>query len=112
MNYFLFEVKVMEKQFNLSDPEGKTQFYREIARKLLEFPEELERNNYMESISRLYQIQFEDLRKMVNHMALAGTAQTIKPRTEIRSKEGRPGRRRENRPETDAYLADLLSFYV
>ena len=87
MNYFLFEVKVLEKQFDLSDPEGKTQFYREIAKKLLEFPEELERNNYMESISRLYQIQFEDLRKMVNRMALAGTAQTARPRTEIRSKK-------------------------
>lgn len=87
MNYFLFEVKVLEKQFDLSDPEGKTQFYREIAKKLLEFPEELERSNYMESISRLYQIQFEDLRKMVNRMALAGTAQTARPRTEIRSKK-------------------------
>ena len=87
MNYFLFEVKVLEKQFDLSDPEGKTQFYREIAKKLLEFPEELERNNYMESISRLYQIQFEDLRKMVNRMALVGTAQTARPRTEIRSKK-------------------------
>ena len=87
MNYFLFEVKVLEEQFDLSDPEGKTQFYREIAKKLLEFPEELERNNYMESISRLYQIQFEDLRKMVNRMALTGTAQTARPRTEIRSKK-------------------------
>lgn len=87
MNYFLFEVKVLEKQFDLSDPEGKTQFYREIAKKLLEFPEELERSNYMESISRLYQIQFEDLRKMVNRMALAGTAQTARPRTEIHSKK-------------------------
>ena len=33
---------------------------------LLEFPEELERNNYMETLSRLYRIQYEDLRKMVN----------------------------------------------
>lgn len=71
MNYFLFQVKVLEKKYNLSDPEEKTQFFREIAGMLLEFPEELERNNYMETISRIYQIQFEDLRKMVNHMALA-----------------------------------------
>lgn len=82
MNYFLFEVKVLEKQYNLADPEGKTQFYREIARKLLEFPEELERNNYIESISRTYQIKFEDLRKMVNSMALSGTAAAVKQRTE------------------------------
>ena len=66
-NAFLFEIKVLEKQYDLTDPEAKTQFFREISRKLLEFPEELERNNYMESISRIYQIKVEDLRKMVNN---------------------------------------------
>lgn len=71
MNFFLFEIKVLEKQYNMEDPEGKTRFFRETARKLLEFPEELERNNYMETISRIYQIQYEDLRRMVNHMALS-----------------------------------------
>ena len=65
-NAVLFEIKVLEKQYDLTDPEAKTQFFREISRKLLEFPEELERNNYMESISRIYQIKVEDLRKMVN----------------------------------------------
>ena len=56
-NAVLFEIKVLEKQYDLTDPEAKTQFFREISRKLLEFPEELERNNYMESISRIYQIK-------------------------------------------------------
>ena len=39
-NAFLFEVKVLEEQYDLSDPEGKTEFFRETARKLLEFPRE------------------------------------------------------------------------
>ena len=86
-NYFLFEIKVLEKQYHLSDPESKTQFYREIARKLLEFPEELERNNYIESISARYQIKFEDLRRMVNNMALSGTGVAVKPRMEAVSKK-------------------------
>lgn len=88
-NYFLFEIKVLEKQYHLSDPESKTQFYREIARKLLEFPEELERNNYIESISARYQIKFEDLRRMVNNMALSGTGVAVKPRMEAVSKRKR-----------------------
>lgn len=88
MNYFLFEVQVMERQYNLADPEDKTEFYRAISRKLLEFPEELERNNYMETISRKYQIRYEDLRRMVNNLALsgAGIAQTPKPQTAQRKK--------------------------
>ena len=90
-NAFLFEVKVLERQYDLSDPEGKTEFFREMARKLLEFPEELERNNYMESLSRIYHIKFEDLRKMVNNMALGGasTAVSKKPETRTRKKENK-----------------------
>lgn len=86
-NAFLFEIKVMEKQYDLRDPEGKTQFFREVSRKLLEFPEELERNNYMESVSRIYQIKFEDLRKMVNNMALGGSSFGTVQRTEARTKK-------------------------
>ena len=93
MNYFLFQVKVLEKKYNLSDPEEKTQFFREIAGMLLEFPEELERNNYMETISRIYQIQFEDLRKMVNHMALTPRKSSEPVRTEG------PRKKKENRDE-------------
>ena len=90
-NAFLFEVKVLEEQYDLSDPEGKTEFFSETARKLLEFPEELERNNYMESLSRIYHIKFEDLRKMVNNMALGGasTAVSKKPETRTRKKENK-----------------------
>ena len=47
-NAFLFEIRVLEKQYDLSDPEEQNGIFREIARKLLEFPEELERNNYIE----------------------------------------------------------------
>ena len=90
-NAFLFEIKVLEKQYDLTDPEAKTQFFREISRKLLEFPEELERNNYMESISRIYQIKVEDLRKMVNNMALGGTSMGTVKRAEarVRKKENK-----------------------
>ena len=38
MNYFLFEVQVLEKEYDFNDPESKTEFYRAIAEKLLEFP--------------------------------------------------------------------------
>ena len=37
MNYFLFEVQVMERQYDLADPEDKTEFYRAIA-KTANFP--------------------------------------------------------------------------
>lgn len=65
-NSFMFEVGVIEKEHNLNDPQGKTDFYNAIARKLLEFTQELERNNYIEAVARQYGIAFADLQKLVN----------------------------------------------
>ena len=77
---------------------------------LLEFPEELERNNYMETLSRIYRIQYEDLRKMVNHMALAPKKNPDPVRAGRAQKEKRKqGRRRTDCPEAYADLAYLLS---
>lgn len=101
-NAFLFEIKVLEKQYDLADPEAKTQFFREISRKLLEFPEELERNNYMESISRIYQIKVEDLRKMVNNMALGGTSMGTVKRAEARA------RKKENKEDAGHTAQKLM----
>ena len=101
-NAVLFEIKVLEKQYDLTDPEAKTQFFREISRKLLEFPEELERNNYMESISRIYQIKVEDLRKMVNNMALGGTSMGTVKRAEARA------RKKENKEDAGHTAQKLM----
>ncbi|MCI8282763.1 MAG: DNA primase [Lachnospiraceae bacterium] len=80
-NSFLFEVSVLEQQFDLHDPEGKTSFFNEIAKKLLEFEEELERNNYIEAVASKYQVGFENLRKLVGRMA----AQGMTPRPALKS---------------------------
>ena len=56
MNSFMFIVQTRESQYDLSDPQGKTDFFRDIAGRLLEFEEELERNNYIEAIARKYGI--------------------------------------------------------
>lgn len=89
MNSFLFEISVLEKQYNMSDPQGKTGFHREIASKLLSFPEELERSNYMEAVARKYHIRYEDLKKMVNQMAMKGMSsqEYKKPKSGIQSKK-------------------------
>jgi DNA primase len=65
-NAFFFEIKVLEEEYDLSDPEQKTKFYNEIAKKMLVFTEEIERNNYIEAIATKYNIGFDNLRKLVN----------------------------------------------
>lgn len=71
-NSFLFEIRIMQENYDMNDPESKTAFYNEIARKLLGFSEELERNNYIEAVAGKYQIGFDNLRKLVNNLAVKG----------------------------------------
>lgn len=87
-NSFLFEVRMLEREFNLSDPEDKTRFYRQIAQKLCAFPEEVERENYIEAVAEKYHIGLESLRRLVGSTAAAtGLARPVeRPKSGIHSK--------------------------
>lgn len=80
-NSFLFEVEVMERDYDMNDPEQKTRFFNEIAKKMLQFTEEIERNIYIEAVSKKYDISFDNLRKLVNsYGARLGTGENYKPK--------------------------------
>ena len=64
-NSFFFELRIMSSKYNLSDPEGKTAFHKEIARKLCDFTEDVERDNYIEAVAEKYGVGFDNLRKLV-----------------------------------------------
>ena len=64
-NSFLFEIRMLQREYDLNDPEKKTEFHRAVAKKLCEFPEEVERENYLEAVAEKYHIGFESLRKLV-----------------------------------------------
>ncbi len=78
-NSFFFELRILERDYDLGDPDSKTRFYREIAKKLCNFEDEVERENYVESVAEKYHIGYENLRKLVASYA----AQTglVKPVT-------------------------------
>ena len=63
---FMFEISVLEKNYKQSDPEGRGSFMKAMARRLLEFPQELERNIYIDAIAGRYGIASEELKRMVN----------------------------------------------
>ena len=67
-NSFMFEVDVLKRGFDMEDPEQKTQFYNQLGRKLLEFSEPLERDNYIQAVAREHFIKYEDLRRLVNNL--------------------------------------------
>lgn len=71
MNGFIFEIKMLKENYDLNNPHEKAEFYNKTAEKLLEFPDELERNVYVEAVSREFMIPQESLSKMVIKLALS-----------------------------------------
>lgn len=64
-NGFMFSLEVLERDYDMHSPEGKTDFMRKVARRLGEFEEEIERNNYIEAVAQAYHVGYEELRKLV-----------------------------------------------
>lgn len=71
-NSFLYEIRILQQKYNMSDPQGKSDFFHAAASRLLEFEDEIERNSYLEAVSRTYGIETGALRKLVNRLALKG----------------------------------------
>ena len=100
-NSFFFELSVLERDYQMDDPESKTAFHREIAKKLCSFEEEVERENYIESTAQKYHIGFENLRKLVSGYA----AQTGLVRPVMRPKSTLS---KKNTPEENAKKSQRL----
>ncbi len=64
-NGFLFSLEMLERDFDMDSPEGKTAFFNEAARRLIGFEDELERSNYIEAVARTYKVSEESLKKLV-----------------------------------------------
>ncbi|MCR5283860.1 MAG: DNA primase, partial [Lachnospiraceae bacterium] len=71
-NGFYFEIRMLERGFDLSDPDGKTQFHNEIAKKLCTFEDELQRENYLAAIAEKYVIRADILKDAVKRYAASG----------------------------------------
>lgn len=69
-NSFLYQVDMLRQNFQMDDPEQKTKFYQETARMLLQFPEALERENYLQAVAREQMIPADELRDLVNRMGM------------------------------------------
>ena len=69
-NGFMFSLEILEKDYDMNSPEGKTEFYNEAAKRLCSFEEEIERNNYIEAVAQAYHLGYENLRKLVGKMAV------------------------------------------
>ena len=74
-NAFLFEVRISQRDYNLQDPDSRTQFFREVAGRIAAFELEMERQNYIDAVAREYMIDPRQLKELVlKALVLGGTS--------------------------------------
>lgn len=88
VNGFLYEVDKLQLNYDMGDPQGKTDFLHEAARRLCRLEDEIERNTYLEAIAGRYGIGIDILRKLVNRLAMQGAG--IEPRPQPVTTGARP----------------------
>lgn len=106
-NGFLFSCRQMEKRYDINDPAAKTKFEHALARRLLTFPDEIERGNYLDAVCRQFRIPKESMRRLVAKLAAVDLPAEEKeeekaPAVRVRTKED-PGVLTEKR---------LLNFFT
>ena len=104
-NSFFFELRILEQNYDMRDPESKTAFHNELARRLLGFREELERENYISAVAEHYHISYEQLRKLVNTLGARGYGQNEAPE---QHRQLRSGMNHKNKPEHAGLQAQKL----
>ena len=113
-NSFYFEIRILSEQYDQSDPEQRTKFHREIAQKLCEFSEDLERENYLQAIAEKYMIRPDDLRKMViGYASQTGIARPIpRPRSGVQNKSDPSESGRKSQRLLITWIGDDPSLYT
>lgn len=68
----MFEIGILEHNYNQEDPQERTQFQKEAARILSVIEDPLERNNYIESVAGKYRIDKDSLKETVTQYGISG----------------------------------------
>lgn len=91
-NSFMYQVRMKEKNYDLTDPEKKSDFQKEVARMIVtEFPTQLERENYTESVAARFNIPKAALGKYILELGQSGiTAKSSSASRESRASNKKP----------------------
>ena len=107
INSFFFEIEVLESQHDLKDPESKTLFLNEVAKKLLTFEEEIERSNYLEAVADKYHVGFENLKNLVNKFGVQ-----LDPQRELQQQKQTGVRKKETKNAAEEAQKLLLTWLI
>ena len=91
-NSFLFLIRILSRQYDMSDPTDKSSFFHETAKRLaVSFEDTLERRIYARELAKNYDVSEDELMQMVNRLGESAGLM----RENDRAKDGR------NRPKKE-----------
>ena len=64
-NAFMFEIRMLRREFDFTDPAKRSEFITEASRRLGVFTDELEQDSYIQAVAREYGIDYGMLRSKV-----------------------------------------------
>ena len=106
-NSFLFSIRMLEREYDLSDPQGKSDFIHATADRIMQLSDEIERGSYAETIARQYGMKKEDLLQVVSRRALAADGKRI-----VRSQKERAPDRKVARDSAYIRAQKILLGYL
>mgnify|MGYP002625110011 CR=1 FL=1 len=95
-NSFMYQVRMLQNNYDLTDPEKKSDFQKEVARMIVtEFSTQLERENYTESVAARFNIPRDALAKYILELGQSGI--TAKSQSQTRNTD----RQNKQKPKDD-----------
>lgn len=113
----MFEMEVLESQYDQKDPEGRTRFLRAVARKIAEIDEAVERNVYLDAAANRFMVRRDDLSELVDKMGRAldqdraNRQYKKKPETEQRREKRKEDQRNQPQKLLLTYLVEKPEIY-
>ncbi len=68
----MFEIDILAHNYNQEDPQERTQFQKEAAKRLALITDPMERKNYIDSVAKYYDIEKDSLKEAVTQYGIAG----------------------------------------
>ncbi|CCY12801.1 dNA primase [Eubacterium sp. CAG:146] len=106
----MFELLVLYGQYNQQDPESRTEFIHEIAKKLAQIEEPLERQTYLASAANRFMIRKNDLENLVNRYGLGYQYEKVNEqyKTPPETEERRQEKKKSNKNQPQRLLLTWL----
>ena len=70
-NSLIFEIYCLQDQYDLDDPDEKTKFFQETAKRLSYFEDPIEQDNYVQAVSKEFQIEYSMLKEKAKKLSLS-----------------------------------------